>query len=84
VVKQVARELKIVLSPEEVERIEDEPTENTEAYNLYLQGRYFWNCNYIHFICFLWVLAAQRCYTSSENSCDESTGVRQHTRGGTC
>jgi len=43
VAKQVARELKTVLSPEEVERIEDEPTENIEAYNLYLQGRYFWN-----------------------------------------
>jgi len=43
VAKQVARELKTVLSPEEVKRIEDEPTKNIEAYNLYLQGRYFFN-----------------------------------------
>jgi len=43
IAKQIAHELKTVLSPEEVERIEDEPTENIEAYNLYLQGRYFWN-----------------------------------------
>jgi len=43
VAKQVARELKTVLSPEEVKRIEYEPTKNIEAYNLYLQGRYFYN-----------------------------------------
>jgi TolB-like protein/Tfp pilus assembly protein PilF len=39
---RIAEELKIVLSKEEVERIEIVPTENTEAYNLYLQGRHFW------------------------------------------
>jgi tetratricopeptide (TPR) repeat protein len=43
VAKQVARELKTVLSPKEVQRIENKSTENIEAYNLYLQGRYFWN-----------------------------------------
>jgi len=43
VAKRVAHELKAVLSPEEVARIENEPTENIEAYNLYLKGRYFWN-----------------------------------------
>lgn len=41
VAKQVAEELQTVLSPEEVEKIEYKPTENIEAYNLYLQGRYF-------------------------------------------
>jgi adenylate cyclase len=41
-VKQVAYELKTVLSLEEVKKIEEEPTKNIEAYNLYLQGRYFW------------------------------------------
>jgi TolB-like protein/Tfp pilus assembly protein PilF len=41
--KQVAHELKTVLSPEEIGRIENEPTDNIEAYNLYLQGRYIWN-----------------------------------------
>ena len=43
VAKEVARELATVLSPEEVEKIEDEPTQNLDAYNLYLLGRYFWN-----------------------------------------
>ena len=43
VAKQVAHELKTVLSPSEIERIEDEPTDNIEAYNLYLQGRHFWS-----------------------------------------
>jgi len=39
VAKQVANELAVALSPEEVELIEKAPTENLEAYNLYLQGR---------------------------------------------
>ncbi|GAG15137.1 unnamed protein product, partial [marine sediment metagenome] len=40
---KVADELKAVLSPEEIRKIEKNPTENLEAYNLYLKGRYFWN-----------------------------------------
>lgn len=43
VAKQVAKQLQTVLSPEEVKQIENRPTENTEAYNLYLKGRWFWN-----------------------------------------
>ena len=43
VAKQVAEELKTVLSPDEVKSIEKEPTNNVEAYNLYLQGRYLWH-----------------------------------------
>ena len=43
VAKQVAIELKAVLSPEEIEQIEKRPTENPEAYSLYLKGRYFWD-----------------------------------------
>jgi len=39
---RIAGELKTRLSPEEVNRIESKPTENIEAYNLYLQGRHFW------------------------------------------
>lgn len=39
----IAEELKTVLSTEEVESIEKTPTNNDEAYNLYLKGRYFWN-----------------------------------------
>jgi len=35
--------LQTVLSPEEINEIEIRPTENLEAYNLYMQGKYFWN-----------------------------------------
>ncbi|MGM0529550.1 MAG: tetratricopeptide repeat protein, partial [Bacteroidota bacterium] len=40
---KVAQELKTTLSPVEVKQIEETPTQDTEAYNLYLRGRYFWN-----------------------------------------
>ena len=43
VAKQVASELKTILSPLEIESIESKSTENIEAYNLYLRGRYFYN-----------------------------------------
>jgi serine/threonine protein kinase len=43
VAQRIAKALKVELSPEEKERLEKKPTENLEAYNLYLQGRYFWN-----------------------------------------
>ncbi|RLD61974.1 MAG: hypothetical protein DRI95_13605 [Bacteroidetes bacterium] len=43
IAKQVAEELKAVLSPKEVEQINKIPTENIEAYNLYLRGRFFWH-----------------------------------------
>ena len=43
VAKQVADALRVrILSPEK-ERIEKKPTESTEAYTLYLKGRYYWN-----------------------------------------
>jgi len=40
---RIAGELKTILSPEEIQKIEKNPTENPEAFNLYLKGRYFWN-----------------------------------------
>ncbi len=43
VARKVAQKLKTVLTPSELERIGIKPTENIEAYNLYLQGRYYWN-----------------------------------------
>jgi serine/threonine-protein kinase len=43
VAEKIANALQVELSPEEKERLEKKPTENLEAYNLYLQGRYFWN-----------------------------------------
>jgi tetratricopeptide (TPR) repeat protein len=41
--KQIAEELKTVISPVGIEQIEKKPTENLEAYNLYLKGRFFWH-----------------------------------------
>jgi len=43
IAQKIAQELKKILSPEEIEKIGKKPTENLEAYNLYLKGRYFWN-----------------------------------------
>jgi len=40
---KIAAALKAKLSPAEKARIENKPTENFEAYNFYLKGRYFWN-----------------------------------------
>lgn len=39
----VAEELKIRILPAEKTRLERKPTEDPEAYNLYLKGRFFWN-----------------------------------------
>ena len=43
VAKQVAVALETAISPEDLLRIEKEPTNNIDAYNLYLQGRYLWH-----------------------------------------
>jgi serine/threonine protein kinase/Tfp pilus assembly protein PilF len=43
VAQRIAIELKAKLSPLEKERIEKKQTENTEAYQLYLKGRFYWN-----------------------------------------
>ena len=40
---QIATELKITLSPTEIQQIETKPTDNIEAYTLYLRGRFFWH-----------------------------------------
>ena len=42
VARQVAQTVGAVLTPEEQERIDASPTEELEAYELYLRGRYFW------------------------------------------
>lgn len=43
ITKEIAGELKTVLSPEEIIQIEKKPTENLEAYNYFLLGNnYFW------------------------------------------
>ncbi len=43
IAKQIAAELKITLSPTELKQIEKTPTDNLEAYNSYLNGRFFWH-----------------------------------------
>jgi len=43
VAQQIAAALRAKLSPSEKVRIEKKQTENTEAYRLYLKGRFHWN-----------------------------------------
>ncbi len=43
IARQIADKLQTVLTPEEKELIEKTPTKNLDAYNSYLQGRFFWN-----------------------------------------
>ncbi len=42
IAKNVAKELEIALTQDEIEEIEKKPTENPEAYNYYLQGNTFY------------------------------------------
>ena len=41
--KQIAEELQVAITNDEVVKVEKNFTENKEAYNLYLLGRYFWH-----------------------------------------
>ncbi len=41
--KQIAEELQLALTSDEIEKIQRNYTEDKEAYNLYLLGRYFWH-----------------------------------------
>lgn len=41
--KQIANELNTVISPTEILQIDKRPTENLEAYNFYLKGRFYWH-----------------------------------------
>ena len=43
IAKQVADALRVRILPGETRRIEKKPTNSSEAYGLYLKGRYFWN-----------------------------------------
>jgi TolB-like protein/Tfp pilus assembly protein PilF len=43
IAEEITKALKTTLYPEEEERLQMQPTENLEAYNLYLQGRFLWN-----------------------------------------
>jgi TolB-like protein/Tfp pilus assembly protein PilF len=46
IAKDISTELKAVLSPDEIEKIDKEPTGNLEAYNYFLQGNYYYNKSY--------------------------------------
>jgi TolB-like protein/Flp pilus assembly protein TadD len=46
IAREVAFELKAVLTPEEIENIKKKPTENLEAHNYYLQGNYYYQRNF--------------------------------------
>ncbi len=43
VAQNIAHELEAILSPEEIQQIDKRPTDNLEAYDMYLQGRFFWD-----------------------------------------
>jgi eukaryotic-like serine/threonine-protein kinase len=42
IVRDISEKLKLRLSPEDQKRLATHKTENWEAYNLYLKGRYYW------------------------------------------
>jgi TolB-like protein/Tfp pilus assembly protein PilF len=48
IAKAIAAELKVKLSPEEIEKIDKTPTEDNAAYQAYIRGRYY--ANQPHFI----------------------------------
>jgi len=43
IAEKIIESLKVELSPEEKEQIQKKPTDNLEAYNLYLRGRWLWS-----------------------------------------
>ncbi len=43
IAQKIASQLKAILTPKEIEQIDKQRTDNLEAYNSYLMGRYFWN-----------------------------------------
>jgi serine/threonine protein kinase/Tfp pilus assembly protein PilF len=43
IAERIANALQMRLSPEEKDQLNKKPTDNMKAYNLYLQGRWFWN-----------------------------------------
>jgi len=43
VAKKIADALKATLTPEEIDYIDEKPTDNMEAYDYFLKGKHFWN-----------------------------------------
>jgi len=57
VAQKIASELMVVLTPDEIEKMDEKPTENLEAYQAYLRGRYY--AGQPHFSPQNWDLAVQ-------------------------
>jgi TolB-like protein len=57
IAQKITQELKVVLSPDEIERMEFRPTENLQAYQAYMLGRYY--AQQPHFSLRNWNLALQ-------------------------
>ena len=57
IARKIAEELKVILSPDEIEKMESRPTDNLQAYQAYLRGRYY--IGQPHFSLQNWNLALQ-------------------------
>ena len=57
IAQKITEELKVVLSPDEIERMEFRPTEDLQAYQAYMRGRYY--AHQPHFSLHNWNLALQ-------------------------
>lgn len=55
IARKIAEELRVILSPDEIEKMESRPTENLQAYQAYLRGRYY--VGRPHFTLQNWLLA---------------------------
>ena len=42
IVRDISEKLRLRISPEDQKKLATQKTENWEAYNLYLKGRYYW------------------------------------------
>lgn len=50
IAKEVSEKLRLKLTEDERKGLAKQPTENIEAYHLYLKGRYFWNKYYMKLV----------------------------------
>lgn len=64
VAQKIASELLLVLTPEEIEKMEEQPTKNLDAYQAYLRGRYY--AGQPHFSIQNWELALQSFQNAAE------------------
>ena len=64
VAQKIASELMVVLTPDEIEKMDEKPTENLEAYQAYLRGRYY--AGQPHFSPQNWDLAVQNFQSAAD------------------